>query len=209
MPRWNHVMTVAAAAVIVCIATYRAHAGTICISISSFHVYSIPSMTPFDGCTAYAVTTDGATEGYGYGDVDLSTPGEHSLQLYTHVDGHMPSTDARPLDTSGWHFWLGVKGFVPDDEILILDHPSIDLTLADNSGFEGKEVWFNGWTQWPARYLHESLSDEGHLSFYPPAEASHDGDFFDFTIDVQNVPEPATLSLLALGGLAMMGRRRK
>jgi len=83
----------------------------------------------------YAKNIPGATEGNdnNYDVPFLESLYQNALEIYTMVDGHKLSTDARPIDTLGWDFNLGVKGNVTCDNYL-------KIWVDDTTDLDGRQL---------------------------------------------------------------------
>lgn len=120
------------------------------------------------------------------------------------------------------HGWVGhsVVGYGYQDDMFEVKVPtptgSLDLEVG---GFAVMDTWSNGraqsdWYDWGAVELHPTIDDDG-VEWWPFVELlgaswteRMDWMVMD-AVSLEVVPEPATLSLLALGGLAMLVRRRR
>jgi hypothetical protein len=104
----------------------RIDAGTIKIS-------AYTSNLSIGTSSLYARNISGATDGYDAYPTDslfASSPYSNALEIYTIVEGNKLSTDARPIDTLGWDFFLGVKGSATcDNSIKFKTIDSTDLTI--------------------------------------------------------------------------------
>jgi hypothetical protein len=104
-----------------------------------------------------------------------------------------PTTSAPRVDTT----MLGTLGGVFDSgegggTILQWAIPYSELVYLDYDGSTNEETWV------------------GDITFYGTTQSIDDPDTFDTTEGVTvNIPEPTTMSLLALGGIAALKRRKK
>jgi hypothetical protein len=143
----------------------------------------------------------GAVEGYGtYDSDDLPSPYTNALRIYTAVDGISLSLDARPVDTLGWDFYLGVQGAV----INPIDN-SLWFQVRDATDLSGKTLL--AWDYADPTTIY-SIPMDGAICEIVLSDLANqgEGEYAHWRLEV--VPEPATMSLLALGGVALLKKRR-
>jgi hypothetical protein len=138
----------------------------------------------------------GATEGYGPGDLPfLSSPYSDALEIYTMVDGHKLSIDGRPIDTSGWDFYLGVKGGpVTCDNFLKLEvTDSTDLSTL---------IYAYDTIDPLTKY--QIPTDGSILTINLPNLVNQSaGEYAHWRLDLTPTPEPSTITLLGIGAGVM------
>ena len=172
----------------------RADAGIITISNTS-------SVTGIGKSTLTAKNISGATEGYGYADGSFaSSPYTNALEIYTMVDGHKLSTDARPVDTTGWDFDLAVKGSVSG-----IDN-YLRYKITDTTDLIGKTVTM--YDKATPSTVYTLLMDGAYHNINLPNLTHGAGEYAHWRMEI--TPEPATLALLGLGAATLVaGGRRK
>jgi hypothetical protein len=138
--------------------------------------------------------TDGASEGYDTANDSTfaSSPYSNALEIYTIVEGHKLSTDARPIDTLGWDFNLGIKGGP------VTCNNFLKLEVADSADLNNPI------------YVYDTLHPE--TKYFIPADGSMTtinlpdlvsqpaGEYAHWRLDV--TPEPSSLALLGAGAAA-------
>jgi hypothetical protein len=155
----------------------------------------------------YAGTTPGATEGYGYADGSfLSSPYSDALEIYSMVEGNKLMKDSRPVDTSGWDFYLGVKGTVTCDNSLIFRVTNTENLLG--KVFTAYDI-LHPETKYP-------IPMDGSILTVPlPDLVEVSGEYAHWRLDLASentVPEPSTLiiwSLLGALGITVSTWRRR
>ena len=135
--------------------------------------------------------------------------------------GDWLSSDPLPLNDN-WDFQSIPSGWAGNTETAIVYAIDAGLgveNLAGNFGVDnGIFVWVNGQYKFGAReggsmigfeYLDVDLGSLGSGMNFIQILRSDSGGDTGFTIEIAGdpVPEPATLSIIALGGLALMRRR--
>jgi T5SS/PEP-CTERM-associated repeat protein len=145
--------------------------------------------------TQRALFTD-STTGWNVGASFLSTASSTPLSFTaTAVSGDVMSglqiTSGGSV-LGGWSF--EADGYTPGDPVY--------LTFAVGAGFSAADlgIWHYDGDEWTE---------------YAPDDLTYDGQYASFTVTgfsgyaVTNVPEPATMAMLVIGGLAILKRRRK
>jgi hypothetical protein len=111
--------------------------GTLAVNANA-GVISLKNSTPDSSIGTSTLTAKnifGATEGYMPFDGTFQESAyTNALRIYTIVEGNKLSTEARPIDTSGWDFYLGVKGSVSG-----IDN-YLRYKITDTTDLEGKTL---------------------------------------------------------------------
>jgi hypothetical protein len=145
--------------------------------------------------TQRALFTDSAT-GWNVGASFLSTSSSTPLSFTATAIGGDALSGLQIISgdsvLGGWTF--DAEGYTEGDPVY--------LSFEVGAGFSAAEL-----SLWHL--------DDGEWTEYMPDDLTYDGQYASFTVTgfsgygVTAVPEPATLALLAIGGLAMLRRRRK
>lgn len=157
-------------------------------SVADFRAYSAGSLATADsGVYAAGVTTDSRDNNNTY--YHATFPGGAEAPQFQ-KDNYAQQTGGLNVGTVGFAWREFVVTKIGDDVTWTLDGLPI-ATLSDQT-FAGDKVSVGYWD------VFSSISDNPDLSF----------GVID-NLQVSEVPEPASLSLLALSGLAMLRRRRQ
>lgn len=158
----------------------------------------------------YCENKSGATEGYDglYDSTFLSSPDSNILEIYTKLDGSSGklSTDARPINTSGWDIYLRVKGSVTNLPNSIKFKPTYmeDLTEKILTAYD---------------YAHPETvytinNTLNAITTIPlPNLTASNKEYARWRLDVNEIPEPSALGLLGAGAAGLgiagyLGKRR-
>jgi len=104
------------------------------VSGREIKIMNTTSNTSIGVSTLYCKNISGASEGYDESDLFFNPPFPPSLEVFTEVGGYRLGVDARPVDTSGWDFVLGVLGNVTCDNTL-------KFKVTDTADLENKYVY--------------------------------------------------------------------
>jgi len=145
---------------------------------------------------------DGATNGWdGYPpDAVYSDPVQTvSLKIYSKVDGSptgLVSTDSRGLDTSGWDFYLGVKGSVNNLSNAIKFLPS---NMTDLSGLQ-----LSAYDVAQPELIYPITNELNVITTVAlPNLTASNVEYAHWRLDVTPIPAPSTFILLGIGAVSL------
>jgi len=146
----------------------------------------------------YVKNISGATDGYdtAYDSTYMDPIQTNGLQIYTKVDGSPTgklSTDAHPINTPGWDFFLGVKGTVSD-----IDN-YLRYKVQDTTDLIGQTV--SVYDTLAPETKHELLMDGAYHNIPLPNLTGTNVEYAHWRADIGSIPEPSSLSLLAMAGI--------
>ncbi len=186
----------------------------------------------------YLENTSRGTEGLDNWDSSCPpSPNMNATEIYTYVDGRKLNWDERPVDTSGWDFHMGVKGFITSAPTYML------VTVTDTTDLEDKRIFMydlsapdikyevplegeypilSGVDEWNVilnggdpEYCTLRVEREGYYELYtvidaPNLENQGNGSYADWRLDLVPIPEPSSFVLLviALLGICLFGRQQ-
>ena len=99
------------------------------VRVLNMNPYTDPGLN-FGAGSVYFKNIANATEGYGYGDGSyLSTPYANATEMYTIEDGNKLGTDAKPINTFGWDYYLSMRQDTPSaaNFMIFIIYDSTDL----------------------------------------------------------------------------------
>ncbi len=212
-----------------CLAATSASGGEVQIWHYNTSGYNITSALYLKNVPGASEERDGADASF------LESPYTNALEIYTMVEGVKRSSDAHPVDTLGWDFSLGVKGHVSYAGTLMLFVIEDSTDLSDKTMWAYDVSAPQTQYEVPSGGDYPVLTAEEFMSLYNDGDPTYAtnwvlfsaggyklvtmidlpnlvdqgaGPYAQWRLDVVPVPEPATMSLLALGGLAVLKRRK-
>lgn len=155
----------------------------------------------------FANNIDGALEGYDpANDASFLDPIQpNALEIYSNVEGHILSTDARPINTYGFDFILAIKGTVTDI------NNSLRYNVTDSANLVNPAIIIGG-TTYPL------IMDGAMHSISLPNVTGTNTEYDTGYLQLQEepsgiVPETSGLIGLVLGGAGLaasrLGRRKE
>ena len=141
---------------------------------------------------------------------DASHPGDllydQTVLAFTEYEENRFVVDIPDFETQNQNYWIGIQGDMVDDgwgDVFYLAFADRNLdTWNDNAAFECDYFGYAPWANWGWPDL--SAPPDLYEGIMPAGWANS----ADTAFRLVGVPEPAAVSLLAVGGLALLRRRR-